>query len=158
MGVYASLDVANKTAQVIANIVVATLRDEYAEQPNKFLTPDKYHTTLLYSREGNHEAITVSSNQHTAKIASLEQWDTHDVCLVAKLECDSLQKRHKYLMTKHNLQWDYPDYQPHITLLYDIKLDGATYEKLSKSLVGKTVQLMNEKIESLNEDHSDTED
>ena len=41
-------------------------------------------------------------------------------CLILKIDCPELVARHKELMDEHEATYDYPVYQPHITLSYDI--------------------------------------
>lgn len=57
-----------------------------------------------------------------AKPTELHVFETFDKkrALVIKLDCPYLEERHKYLMQKYNLEYDYDEYIPHITLSYDI--------------------------------------
>lgn len=89
------------------------------------LKPEDFHTTLIYSRKyaeidgldddlGDKEIVAYPEN--------LEVFETFDKkrALVIKLDCPYLEDRHKYLMSKYELTYDYPEYIPHITLSYDI--------------------------------------
>ena len=89
------------------------------------LKPEDFHTTLIYSRKyaeideldddlGDKEIVTYPKG--------LEVFETFDKkrALVIKLDCNYLEDRHKYLMDKYELTYDYPEYIPHITLSYDI--------------------------------------
>jgi hypothetical protein len=156
MGVYAMVNVADRGASVISNITRTILDNFSATQSDKFVEPDKYHATVLYSRVGNPKDIVCVKRQYDAKVLDVVLWDTHDVCIVALLDCPKLVSRHNGLMKEHGLQWDYPDYKPHITLAYDIKPDPGLLKRLKAALVGKHLVLQDETIESLDEDHSDT--
>ena len=154
-GIYAQLDVAKKTAGVLANITAKVLDKQYAAQPDKFLKPDAYHVTLLYSRVPAEGYVPKSDVQYEATVKDIEFWDTHDKCVVITLNCPKLVNHHKSLMTKYGLTWDHPSYKPHITLVYDVQPDQATMDALKQALVGKPVVLFNETTEPLDEDHSD---
>jgi hypothetical protein len=39
---------------------------------------------------------------------------------VLKYDCKDLNKRHKELMDEHKATYDFPKYEPHVTLSYDI--------------------------------------
>lgn len=89
------------------------------------LKPEDFHTTLIYSRkyaEINELDDNLGDNEIVAYPKGLEVFETFDKkrALVIKLDCNYLEDRHKYLMGKYELTYDYPEYIPHITLSYDI--------------------------------------
>lgn len=93
------------------------------------LDPEKYHTTVTYSRKflpdlkpvdpidppwiGTPEQLEVWKSQPD------ENGETSN-CLVLKYKCDQLTDRHNQIMDDHGATYDFPDYKAHITLSYDI--------------------------------------
>ena len=71
------------------------------------------------------------------------------------LDSPEIVSRHADVKKAHNLSWDYPSYVPHVTLLYDTKLQPLVLQGLKKVLVGRTLVLGKESVEDLNTDHSD---
>lgn len=90
---------------------------------------DRFHTTLLYSRKflPNYKPAGKYDEPMIATPIGFDVWKTRPPkgessnCLVLKLKCPELEKRHKDLMKEHDAQYDYDEYHPHITLSYDIK-------------------------------------
>lgn len=89
------------------------------------LKADDFHTTLIYSRKHadiKDLADDMEDSEIVAYPKELHVFETFDKkrALVIKLDCPYLDERHKYLMQKYNLTYDYDEYIPHITLSYDI--------------------------------------
>lgn len=89
------------------------------------LNAEDFHSTLIYSRK--HADIQdldddMEDSEIVAYPKELHVFDTFDKkrALVIKLDCPYLEERHKYLMKKYDLTYDYDEYIPHITLSYDI--------------------------------------
>ena len=86
---------------------------------------EDFHTTLICSRKfadiKELEDDLVDS-EIVAEPTELHVFETFDKkrALVIKLDCPYLEERHKYLMQKYDLEYDYDEYIPHITLSYDI--------------------------------------
>lgn len=157
MGVYAQLKVTNRDSYIISNIVHTILSGKKYNK-EKFIKPEDYHATLLYSRTGDSKDIQANTKDIiTAKIKDVVCWDTHDKCVVLTLTSDKLKHRHLYLMRKYSLEWDYPDYKPHITILYDLIISDKNLSELKKRLIGRNITLTEESIEELDEEHSDVE-
>ena len=82
---------------------------------------DKYHCTLIYSREPCKEP----KPRKTLLIpVQAEKWDIFKSrdgknCLVLKLNSAAMQQRHKQLMKELEASYDFPTYLPHITVSYD---------------------------------------
>lgn len=102
-------------------------------EKNKIPTPvksNKLHVTILYSRKylPNYKAAGKIDTPYKAKVKEFAVWKTTPEdpteekknCLIVKLDCPELIKRHKLLMKEHGATFDYDDYTPHITLSYDI--------------------------------------
>lgn len=89
------------------------------------LKAEDFHTTLIYSRKYA-DIKDLEDNMEDSEIVAypkeLHVFETFDKkrALVIKLDCSYLEERHKYLMKKYNLTYDYDEYIPHITLSYDI--------------------------------------
>lgn len=102
---------------------------------------DKLHTTLLYSRK--HLPDYVPQGNLPSAYIGLENgydiWKSSSEnptnCLVLKINCDDIVTRHKELMDTHQATWDYPSYDPHITMSYDI--GGVDASKLDTSSIGE---------------------
>lgn len=89
------------------------------------LTADDFHTTLIYSKKWadiKELDDNMEDSEIVAKPTELHVFETFDKkrALVIKLDCSYLDERHKYLMQKYNLTYEYPEYIAHITLSYDI--------------------------------------
>ena len=89
------------------------------------LKAEDFHTTLIYSRKFA-DIKELDDNMEDSEIVAepieLHVFETFDKkrALVIKLDCPYLDERHKYLMQKYDLTYDYEEYIPHITLSYDI--------------------------------------
>ncbi len=89
------------------------------------LKAEDFHTTLIYSRKyADIKELddNMEDSEIIAKPTELHVFETFDKkrALVIKLDCPYLEQRHKYLMQKYDLTYDYEEYIPHITLSYDI--------------------------------------
>lgn len=89
------------------------------------LNPNKLHTTLLYSRKflPDFKGRGDLSSPIVAQPKEFVIWKSKDVppkdCLVLKLICPELEKRHDELMKEHGATYDFDSYHPHITFSYD---------------------------------------
>lgn len=93
--------------------------------PN-LLAADKIRTTIIYSKTyDNIKTAEYKVMKPVAIIDSIEIWKTQGgkSALVAKLDAPDLSIRHNWLMKNHNLTYDYDEYEPHITLSYDVPDD-----------------------------------
>ena len=89
------------------------------------LKAEDFHTTLIYSRKfADIKELddNMEDSEIVAKPTELHVFETFDKkrALVIKLDCPYLEQRHKYLMRKYDLTYDYEEYIPHITLSDDI--------------------------------------
>lgn len=129
-GTYAGVRFSPATKTAIENLI------EELGVPNP-TNSQKFHTTLLYSRDNlpNYKALGKLSTPLTGTATEVVIWETQPDedgntknCLVVKYDCDDLTERHHKLLKEHNASYDF-EYQPHITLSYDIgdwdKLDEA---------------------------------
>lgn len=94
------------------------------EIPSVLKTED-FHTTIIYSKKyADIQDLEddLGDSEIIAKPTELHVFETFDKkrALVIKLDCPYLEERHKYLMGKYELEYDYDKYIPHITLSYDI--------------------------------------
>ena len=89
------------------------------------LKAEDFHTTLIFSRKcADIQDLDddMGDSEIVAKPTELHVFETFDKkrALVIKLDCPYLEERHKYLMQKYDLEYDYDEYIQHITLSYDI--------------------------------------
>lgn len=101
--------------------------------------PERFHTTVLYSRRycPNYKPLGKISPPFIGVPSNLDVWKTQDGknALVLKYNCKDLVDRHNQLMKEHNATYDYPKYQTHITLSYDIgNLDHTTLPDVKKTI------------------------
>ena len=94
------------------------------------LNVDKMHTTIIYSKKFATIIEKGDMMQVPVEIFKFEVWDTQGgkKALVGKLYAPELIDRHLELMTNHDLTYDYYEYQPHITISYDV---GADFDMTS---------------------------
>ena len=89
------------------------------------LKAEDFHTTLIYSKKWD-DITDLNDDMEDSEIVAypkeLHVFETFDKkrALVILLDCPYLEERHKYLMKKYDLTYDYTKYLPHITLSYDI--------------------------------------
>ncbi len=92
------------------------------------ISPDKLHTTLLYSRKylPEYKALGTYPKPLIGTPGKFDVWKSSNEdgssanCLVIEFDCPDLSKRHKELMDEHEGTYDFPTYKTHITLSYDI--------------------------------------
>lgn len=84
------------------------------------------HVTLLYSRTHLPNFKPDPSLIHIGRFQAFELFDMKPnqpdsaKCLVMKISCPTLSARFTTLMSLHPATYDFPTYQPHITLSYNI--------------------------------------
>jgi hypothetical protein len=126
--------------------------------PNQ-VSSAKLHTTVIYSKKYD------SSVKGKGEIGPpwkgepkhLEVWESKDKdtkCLVLVYQCKQLENRHKYLMSHHDLTYDFDEYIPHITLSYDVG-DITPQDLPSPKTIG-TISIVKEYAEELKEDWAST--
>ena len=105
----------------------------------------KHHITLIYSEGTNvpeekiKNAIEWMTGSRTVKSKSVVVFDSQDNpssgCIVLKIDSDHLQNIHEELK-RIGLRHSYSDYQPHVTLAYDVDIEEArtTADHLNKKL------------------------
>lgn len=119
-GTYAGVKLSDETVERIVAYC-----DEH-DIPNP-VPSDKLHVTLLYSRKylPDYEAAGEYKKPMVGEPAGFDVWDTSDEepsrCLVLKLDCERLLKRHEQLMNKHEATYDHDEYTPHVTFSYNIE-------------------------------------
>ena len=97
--------------------------------------PKQYHATIAYSRKGIPE---VKSKDFKLPIAAeITGWkifptQTGGKCLVASLKSEQLTSHFNDIMDNYGATYDFPSYQPHITVSYDYGSDVApkTFPKI----------------------------
>ena len=95
------------------------------------IAPDKFHTTILYSRKhcpdykarGKFDPMLVGTPHekfHVWKTSPSDPNAEKTNCLILPFDCPDLVARHKELMDTHGATYDYDEYKPHVTLSYNI--------------------------------------
>jgi hypothetical protein len=119
--------------------------------------PDRLHSTLLYSRKylPKYKPAGKLEKAYVGKPTHFEVWNTRpddgskpSRCLVLRYDCPELEERHKALMKEHGATYDFPSYDPHITLSYDIgDMDEKKLPSLADTL--KAINIVEEYGEDL---------
>lgn len=120
-GTYSGVKFDDKTTDAILTYIKTN------KIPNG-LPANKMHSTVLYSRKflpdykpaGDYDKALEGVPTNFDIWPSTNDDGTTSNCLVLKYDCDDLVKRHKDLMDEHQATYDFPNYEPHITLSYDI--------------------------------------
>lgn len=120
-GTYAGVRFSETTKKAIAKYI----KDN--KIPNG-ISPNKMHTTLLYSRKylPNYKPAGEYKKLMTGVPTEFDVWKSKNEdgsstnCLVIEYNCPALDERHKELMKEHKATFDYPTFKTHITLSYDI--------------------------------------
>lgn len=147
MSVYMQVSVLPRSSNTLGNIVFSLIPKGI--DLSKFIKPNEYHTTVLYSRVGDLEQIIPRDSSYIARIIGVEYWTEHDNVLVCTLESPRLVKRHENLMKKYNLQYDFDEYKPHVTIANNIELSPSVLSILRHHLIGQRIILGNEHLEPL---------
>lgn len=83
------------------------------------------HVTIILSDTQLRQKVSLCEDAdptRTAKIVGFEKWKTVNgsFIVVAVLECEYLQQRHKYFREQGKASHRFDTYSPHITLSYDV--------------------------------------
>lgn len=138
-GTYSGLSVDTDTSKKL----VEYISDNNIPNPTK---PGKLHLTLLYSRKHlpNYKPAGELDTPYECKATGFDSWKTTPEdpdekktnCLIVRLTCPEITKRHEDLMKEHGATWDYDDYRPHIALSYNIgDLDVSKLPKIDFPIV-----------------------
>lgn len=83
----------------------------------------KMHSTVVYSRkvlpDFKPRGKLDKPIKATAKTFDIFKSKSGENCLVVKLDCPELVKRHKEIRKEHGATHDFDEYLPHVTLSYD---------------------------------------
>lgn len=145
-GTYAGVRFSEDTKNSIKQFI----KDNEIKNPVDIYT---LHATLLFSRKylPNYKAFGEINPPWLGEPGKLQIWDNKDKTkkvLVLSLKCKELTKRHHYLMKLHKAKYDYPQYNPHITISYDCgDLDIEKLFKIDNYL--KEIEIIKEYKESL---------
>lgn len=99
-----------------------------ADIPNK-VPADKMHCTLLYSRKElpTYQPLGKLDPPLIGKPMRLVKWPSQPdgdgiitLCLVLLFDCDDLHERHNQIMNEHGGTHSFSNYNPHVTLSYDV--------------------------------------
>jgi 2'-5' RNA ligase len=102
------------------------------EVPN-ILDEADYHTTLIYSTIYADNVEVLENIRYIGIPKEFEIWKSQSGknCLVLKINSLPMVQRHDELMQRYGFNYGFPEYQPHITLSYDVG-DWAGLEEINK--------------------------
>lgn len=82
---------------------------------------NRLHTTVIYSRKHCPNIQVLPQKMYVAEFGGYDIFSGQqgENVLVLKLKCQELQDRHAFLMQAHDATYDFPTYQPHVTLSYN---------------------------------------
>lgn len=153
-GTYAAVKFSDDTKEAIAKYIADN------DLPNP-LAKEKMHCTLLYSRKycPDYQPLGKIDPPWIGKPTKLEVWESKakqggekgSRCLVMKFNCSQLNERHEELMDEHDATYDFPEYETHVTLSYDIgDLDEEALPDITEAV--KTIEIVEEYGEDLDLD------
>ena len=124
-GIYCCVNLSQETKDALKSLCSAY------DVPNPLKAGD-LHCTLIYSTkvDDDFECIEKYPKMLEATFDGYDMFGDDKNTLVIKLNSPDLQKRHKELMDKYDLNYSYDEYRPHISLSYDAK--GYDINKLDK--------------------------
>ena len=149
-GTYAGVHFTKETLNNIKDYM------ESNDIPNP-LQNSKMHSTLLYSRKylPNYKPAGKYEEPLKGEPVKFEKWPSQpdsegkvSMCLVLLYDCPDLNARHSELMKEHNAEYDFDDYNTHITFSYDV----ADFRTNQLPEVKFDIELMEEYMEDLNLD------
>lgn len=150
-GIYAGVRFDDDTAKRIKTFI------EENEIPNG-VPNNKLHTTVLYSKKHlpNFKAADKYDKPLIGKPTDFDVWKSQPDeegnmtnCLILLYDCQQLIDRHESLMKEHNATFDYDEYNPHITLSYNI--GDMSIDKLDPADIGD-INIVKEYQEELKQD------
>jgi 2'-5' RNA ligase len=116
-GTFVAVRLTDKSAQDIL--------DWLAENKVTDITPkDELHVTLVISKT---EKLDYKPIKYKPPLVvepdtfKIELFGQDNDVMVLTFDCPQLEARHKALRKKYNLDWDWPTYEPHITLTTTIQ-------------------------------------
>jgi hypothetical protein len=107
----------------------------------------KRHVTLMYSRKVHDDYQPNKNLTHSARCKGYAMYGN---ALVMLLDCPSLEERHHEIHRKHGATYDFPTYNPHVSLHYGDLPVGFTVHTLP--LFGGEITLCDEYKEDLKDD------
>lgn len=78
-----------------------------------------FHVTLILDKNQKFSYAPVKYNPPIILNQKTYKFDIFDNGLVLTFDSDKLSKKHLMLRDKYNIEWDYDEYKPHITLDYE---------------------------------------
>ena len=146
-GTYAGVRVLEPSNSLITKFV-----NEHKIPISTMKMEKRRHVTLIYSRTF-FPLVASPEITHRAQVISYDLFDLNaknpngKKCLVMKLSAPSLYTRHNTIMSVYpQATYDFPFYQPHITLSYDI---DAAFDVNALPLFQDEILLGEEYVETL---------
>ena len=152
IGSYVAVKFSKESTNAIRNFMVET------NIPDK-LKQSELHSTIVYSRVHLPEfkAHGTLSEPWIATPTGFKIWESKPnsfdkrstYCLVMTISCKDMDDRHNYAKKDHGATFDFDEYQPHITLSYDVGV-GFDVDKLKWT--GDPISVISEYCEDLEDD------
>jgi len=163
----------NKTPGTYSDIIFSKASNKKLDDIIKYIGFDKkdfnddYHCTIVYSRKKLNWFKTSNGSKQDkngevkskisklVKIKSFGHFDTEDgKNLHVVIDCPLCESQFKKA-EKAGMEFDYPKYTPHVTLLYDCTKDRKNFDisqiDMSK-YIGEKLEVVEERITKLNKD------
>jgi len=141
-GVYISLKVSEES------------KKEINKWQEKYLKGTEYnkndlHLTLIYSKKEHKERIETSSYKIPVIVTEYDIYgEEGNECLVAKVKSEELLFKNSELVNKYGFISDFPNYEPHITLSYNMN----NIQINSLPIIDFVIELEEETIAEINKD------
>jgi hypothetical protein len=145
-GTYAAYRLDSQTEEDLDGFLETCGLRDLRDSEGKIKT-GKRHVTIMYSRKVHDDYEPNKNLQH---IASCKGYAMYGNALVMLLDCPSLEHRHHELHQKHGATYDFPTYNPHVSLHYGMMPVGFTVHTLP--LFGGQIILSGEYKEDLIDD------
>lgn len=86
--------------------------------------PDEIHITLILDKTSKFVHVPINYDPPISldhRTFRIEAFGPENDTLVLRFDCEFLEHRHAQLKAKYDIQWDFPDYSPHITLTDEVQ-------------------------------------
>jgi hypothetical protein len=115
-GIYVAARVSKSSQESIEKYILANKIPVPTDNPKEA----RKHCTIVFSRKYAPVEVFPTAS-YTCLSTKLDVFISNGKnCLVLKLNCPEISKRHSDIYSQNDLTYDFPTYIPHVTLSYDI--------------------------------------